>query len=157
MQNRMRTHQLSEEQIKKLLNSADNGSLATINSDGTPYVTPMHFVYIEDAIYFHGLPKGKKLYNIANDPRVGFCVYEMDKFILDPEEKPCDTNTKYESVILSGIAKPIEDIGEKTKALKEIVKKYTPHLSDKELPENMVKGTIVIRIEITEVTGKYYS
>ena len=46
----MRTHQLTEEQIRKLLQRSQNGSLATLNEDGTPYVTPMHFVLYENAI-----------------------------------------------------------------------------------------------------------
>lgn len=157
MQYRMKTHQLSEEKIRQLLERSQTGSLVTLNSDGTPYVTPIHFVYYKNAIFAHGLPKGKKLDNIANDPRVGFCVFEMDKLLLDPNGNPCDTNTKYESVITSGIAKLIDNIEEKGNVLKEIVKKYTPHLINSEIPINMIKGTAVIRIDLSEITGKYYS
>lgn len=157
MQNRMKTHLLSEEQIHQLLERTKIGSLVTLNADGTPYVTPVHFVYYDNAIFAHGLPKGKKLDNIINDPRIGFCTYEMDKLLLDPNEKPCDTNTKYESVIISGIAKLVDNIEEKRNILKEIVKKYTPHIANREMPDNMVKGTAVIRIALSEVTGKYYS
>lgn len=157
MQHRMKTHQLSEEQIHQLLECSQIGSLVTLNFDGTPYVTPMHFVYYQNAIFAHGLPKGKKIDNISNDARIGFCVYEMEKLLLDSDGNPCDTNTKYESVIVSGIAKLVDNIEEKNSVLKEIVKKYTPHLAGKELPINMVKGTAVIQIDITEMTGKYYS
>ncbi len=157
MQHRMKTHQLSEEQIHQLLECSQIGSLVTLNFDGTPYVTPMHFVYYQNAIFVHGLPKGKKIDNISNDARIGFCVYEMEKLLLDSDGNPCDTNTKYESVIVSGIAKLVDNIEEKNSVLKEIVKKYTPHLAGKELPINMVKGTAVIQIDITEMTGKYYS
>ena len=156
MQHRMKAHPLSEEQMRQLLEHSQTGSLVTLNSDGTPYVTPMHFIYYKEAIFTHGLPRGKKLDNIADDPRVGFCVYEMDKLLLDEEGKPCDTNTKYESVIISGTARLADD-NEKENILKKIVEKYTPHLASKELPINMVKGTVVIQIDITEITGKYYS
>ena len=81
----------------------------------------------------------------------------MDKLLLDEKEKPCDTNTKYESVIISGTARLVNDINEKENILKVIVGKYTPDLAGKELPINMVKGTAVIQIDITEMTGKYYS
>jgi len=157
MQYRMKTHPLSEQQIRQLLERSQTGSLVTLNSDGTPYVTPIHFIFCENTIFAHGLPKGKKLDNIANDPRVGFCVYEMDKLLLDPNGKPCDTNTKYESVIISGIAKLVDNIEKKSNVLKEIVKKYTPHLVNNEISNNMVKGTAVIQIDLTEITGKYYS
>lgn len=157
MQYRMKTHQLSEEKIRQLLERSQTGSLVTLNSDGTPYVTPIHFVHYKNAIFVHGLPKGKKLDNIANDPRVGFCVYEMDMLLLDPNGNPCDTNTKYESVIISGIAKLVDNLEEKSNVLKEIVKKYTPHLVNSEIPSNMIKATAVIRIDLSEITGKYYS
>lgn len=157
MQYRMKNHPLSEEQIHQLLERSQTGSLVTLNSDGTPYVTPIHFVYYKNAIFAHGLLKGKKLDNIANDPRVGFCVYEMDKLLLNPNGKPCDTNTKYQSVIISGIAKLMDNIEEKSNVLKEIVKKYTPHLVSSEIPNNMAKGTAVIRVDFLGITGKYYS
>jgi len=157
MQHRMKTHPLTEEQINHLLQRAQTGSLATLNPDGTPYSTPIHFVYYDNAIFVHGLPKGKKLDNIAQDSRVGFSVFEMDKLLLDPDGKSWDTNTKYESVIISGTAKLVDDIEEKRNALNKIVEKYTPHLVNNEIPNNMVKGTAVIRIDVTEITGKYYS
>lgn len=156
MQHRMKTHPLTEEQINHLLQRAQTGSLATLNPDGTPYSTPIHFVYYDNAIFVHGLPKGKKLDNIAQDSRVGFSVFEMDKLLLDPDGKSWDTNTKYESVIIAGTAKLVDDIEEKRNALNKIVEKYTPHLVNNEIPNNMVKGTAVIRIDVTEMTGKYY-
>lgn len=152
----MKTHPLTEEQINHLLQRAQTGSLATLNPDGTPYSTPIHFVYYDNAIFVHGLPKGKKLDNIAQDSRVGFSVFEMDKLLLDPNGKSWDTNTKYESVIISGTAKFVDDIEEKRNALNKIVEKYTPHLVNNEIPNNMIKGTAVIRIDVTEITGKYY-
>ena len=156
MQNRMQTHPLTEQQINHLLQRAQTGSFATLNPDGTPYSTPIHFVYCGGAIFVHGLPKGKKLDNIAHDSRVGFSAYEMDELLLEPQGKPCNTNTKYESVIISGTAKLVDDIEEKRNVLKKIVEKYTPHLVNNEIPNNMVKGTAVIRIDVVEMTGKYY-
>lgn len=156
MQHRMRTHMLSKDKIEELLTRTATASIATLNEDGTPYVTPMHYVYHKGFIYMHGLPKGKKIDNIQANPRICMTVYEMEGLLLDPEEKVCDTNTKYQSVILSGRAALVTDIDCKREALREIVKKYTPHLSEKNLPENMVRGTAVIQVEILEVTGKYY-
>lgn len=156
MQHRMKTHPLTKEQIDELLLSASTGSLATLNNDGSPYVNPVHFLHYNDAIYIHGLPKGQKINNIKTDPRVSMTVYEMDSLLLDPNGKPCDTNTKYESVIISGKAILIDNLECKKEILVGIVKKYTPHLAQRELPDNMVNGTAVIKIEMQNVTGKYY-
>ncbi len=156
MQHRMKTHPLTKEKIDNLLLSTSIGSLATLNNDGSPYVIPVHFLYYNEAIYIHGLPKGQKVDNIGADSRVSMTVYEMESLLLDPNEEPCETNTKYESVIVSGKATLVDDKEHKKEVLAEIVKKYTPHLTQKEIPDNMVKSTAVIKIEMQNVTGKYY-
>jgi hypothetical protein len=40
--------------------------------------------------------------------------------------------------------------------LKQIVKKYTPHLENMPLPDNAIRGTAVIVVRIDSMTGKYY-
>lgn len=156
MQYRMKTHPLSEENLNDLLSRVQTGSLATLNEDGTPYNTPVHFVYVNKCIYVHGLPKGQKIDNIIRNNKVGFTVYEMQELLLDENNKPCDTNTKYESAIATGSAALVGDLEEKRLALQKVVEKYTPQLVHVPLPENMVRGTAVIRISIAELTGKYY-
>lgn len=156
MQHRMKTRMLTKDKIEDLLNRTATCSLATLNEDGTPYVTPMHHVYHKGFIYMHGLPKGKKIDNIKANPFVSLTVYEMQSLLLNQNGKACDTNTKYESVILSGMATLVDDIDLKREALMEVMRKYTPHLSQTTLPENMVRGTAVIQVQILDTTGKYY-
>jgi nitroimidazol reductase NimA-like FMN-containing flavoprotein (pyridoxamine 5'-phosphate oxidase superfamily) len=156
MQYRMKTHLLSDERLHDLLSRVQTGSLATLNEDGTPYNTPVHFVYLNEGIYVHGLPKGQKIDNIIRNSKVGFTVFDMQELLLDESGKPCDTNTKYESAIATGKAVLVQDLEEKKMVLQKIVGKYTPHLTGVPLPENMVRGTAVIRISTTELTGKYY-
>lgn len=156
MQHRMKTHPLTKDQIDNLLFQTQTGCLATLNTNGAPYVTPVHFLYLNNEIYIHGLPKGQKIDNIKVNSSVSMAVYEMGCLLFDPDDKPCDTNTKYQSVIIVGTAVILEDMEHKKKILNGIVQKYTPHLTDKHLPENMLKGTAVIKIDILDITGKYY-
>ncbi len=155
MQHRMKTHQLTAEQVDSLLRSGWVGTLATVGNAGTPYVTPIHYFYDNGRIYFHGLPKGQKMDNLQKNPLVCFNVYETDGLSLDSSGTPCDTNTRYRSVTVQGTAEVIRDIDEKRAALDAIVDKYTPQNSGCLLPDNMVKGTAVVAINITESTGKY--
>lgn len=157
MQYRMKTHPLSDDKMNLLLQRARICTLATLNADGTPYCTPIHFVYCDGSVYFHGLPKGQKLDNIVRDPRVGATVFEMDGLLLDADEKPCDTNTKYESIIISGVAKVVEDINDKRKILEKIIEKYTPNLTNKKPTDDMINGTVVMQINVKQISGKYYS
>lgn len=156
MQHRMKTHMMTKEKIEDLLNRTTTCSIATLNADGTPYVTPMHHIFHNGYIYMHGLPKGTKIDNIKANPRVSITAYEMDSLLLDPKGNACDTNTKYQSVIISGMAAIITEVEYKREILMEIVKKYTPQLSDAVLPENMLAGTAVIKVQILDITGKYY-
>lgn len=156
MQNRMKTHQLTSEQIDKLLETEGVCSLATVGRDNKPYVTPMHFVYMGGSVYMHGLPKGQKIDNIIANPDVSMTVYRMDGYVYDDNGRPCNTNTKYESVILSGKAYILGDGEEKLNALNAIVTKFSPALSGAPISAARISGTAVIKIEITAITGKYY-
>lgn len=156
MQYRMKTHQLTQSEVHALLDRSLTGTLSTIDPDGVPYSVPIHFVFLDGAIYFHGLPAGQKLDDLKTNPHVCFNVYEMREFLLNPDEKPCDTNTAYVSAVVQGTAKPLDIQEEKQRILSAIVAKYTPQLAGRELPSNMVKGTAVVQISIEKMTGKYY-
>lgn len=157
MQNRMKKYPLDETKIDALLERTHCGTLSTLNADGSPYTIPVHFVYTNGAIYIHCLPKGTKTDNILRDARVSFCAYETQGYEKDPDGAPCDTNTRYESVIIAGTAEIVGELDEKRSILKAVVQKYTPELTGRELPEKMVRGTGVIQITPVEITGKYYS
>ncbi len=154
MQQRMKTHQLSEPEIEALFLEAQVGRLATLNSDGFPYITPVHFVYCGGRIYIHGLIRGQKIDNIRNDPRVCFEIDRMDHLI--PHELPCEVNTAYQSIVAFGTASMVEEEERKIEILKAVVEKYMPGLSGRAFPENMLKGTGIIEISVAAVTGKYY-
>ncbi|RXK14500.1 nimA protein [Halarcobacter mediterraneus] len=156
MRHRTKTHLLTEEQISDLFSRSEVGRLGTYSEDGYPYILPMHFVYFDNKIYMHGLPKGKKIDNIKFNSNVCFEIDEMISLLYEGVENPCDVNTEFNSIILRGRASLINDFNEKHTALSKIVEKFTPHLKNKELPEKMVKGTAVIRIDILDYVGRYY-
>jgi len=155
MQARMKEHPLTAEQIDALLDAVQVGHLATLGEKGFPYVTPVHFVRMNGCVYFHGLAAGQKLKNLRADSRVCFEVEGPHQFIQ--ADTPCDTNTAYESVIITGHAAVVEDPAVKTAALDAVVAKYTPQHAGAAYPANMLKMTAVVEITIHEITGKYYA
>lgn len=155
MQARMKEHPLTEEQINALLRAAHVGRLGTAGENGFPYVTPVHFVHMNGRVYFHGLAAGQKLKNLRADPRVCFEVEGPHAYIQ--AATPCDTNTAYQSVIITGKAAVVDDAAVKTSALNAIVAKYTPQHAGAAFPANMLKMTAVVEITIHEITGKYYA
>ena len=156
MRHRTKTHLLTEEQISDLFHRAEVGHLGTYSEDGYRYILPMHFVYYDNKIYMHGLAKGKKIDNIKFNSSVCFEIDEMISLLYEGVENPCDVNTEFNSIILKGTASLVSNFNEKHAALSKIVEKFTPHLKNKELPEKMVKGTAVIRIDILDYVGRYY-
>lgn len=157
MQYRMKKFQLTPKQIDELLYRADIGRFATINENGYPYVVAMHFVYYNNKIYMHGLPKGQKIDNLNRNPKACFEIDELLGLLTDNIENACDTEAKYNSVIIMGNASMLEDLDYKREVLNKLVEKYTPQFAGKDLPDNMIKGTVVIEIDIVECTGKYHS
>lgn len=156
MRHRTKTHLLTNTQIEQLLLQAQVGRLGTISQDGFPYILPMHFVYYNQTIYMHGLPKGKKIDNIKRQTQVCFEVDEMLSLLYENVEDPCDVNTEFNSVIIEGTASLVDDVSEKNLALRQIVNKFTPHLLHKEMPQKMIQGTAVIKIDIIKCVGRYY-
>lgn len=156
MQHRMKTHQLTENEIDLLLHDCQTGTLATINPNGTPYNVPVHYVFLQEAIYIHGLSVGQKIANIEINPAICFTVYKMQGILIDLEKRPCDTNTAYTSVIIQGLAQIIDNVEEKRLILSAFIHKYASQLTGREIPLNMLKSTAVIKINISQKTGKYY-
>lgn len=154
MQGRMKKHQLTDIQVINILEKEQVGRIGTLNSNFTPYIVPVHFVYCNDKIYIHGLSKGQKIANIQSNPSVCFEVDCMHGLIM--HEEPCHVNTVYQSVILFGTARLINDAISKKEVLYHIVNKYTPSLIGKELPLSVIDKTTIIEIAINNMTGKYY-
>ncbi|MDR2611296.1 MAG: pyridoxamine 5'-phosphate oxidase family protein [Deltaproteobacteria bacterium] len=154
MQERMRTHRLTGEQVEGLLGSARIGHLGTFGRDGYPYVIPVHYVYLDGVIYFHGLNRGQKLDNIGANPNV--CFQVTGGFSLIQADAPCETNTAYRSVVCLGKAFLVEDAAEKARVLDAVVAKYTPQHRGRAFPGEALEVTAVVGIRPGELHGKHY-
>jgi nitroimidazol reductase NimA-like FMN-containing flavoprotein (pyridoxamine 5'-phosphate oxidase superfamily) len=111
--------------IDSLLSRCTVGRMASIGSNGYPYITPLNYVYLDSTIYFHCARSGEKLDNIKGDPRVCFEVdiplayLDLDYYGEVPE--PCSVHQFYHSVIIRGRAEIVSDIDEKLAALNGLV------------------------------------
>jgi len=70
----MKKHQITLPEIEAILKEQTVGRLATLNSNGYPYVTPVHFIYENNRIYINGLLNGQKIDNIVNNTNV-CCIF----------------------------------------------------------------------------------
>ena len=119
--------------------------------DDVPYIVPMYYGYRNRCLYFHAALKGKKLDMIKQNNQVCFEIDVESKIVNTGV--PCDWKNSYESVIGSGIASVIKDPAEKMLALNVLIEHYSPGTSY-DFPNKNVQRTAVIKIEITEMTGK---
>ncbi|MDR3629724.1 MAG: pyridoxamine 5'-phosphate oxidase family protein [Desulfocapsaceae bacterium] len=110
--------------VRRLLVRCRVGRLASTGRDGYPYITPVNYVFFQDAIYFHCARQGEKLDNILADSRVCF---EIDiplaylDLAFDPVRPPCQVHQFYHCIIIRGRAEIVEDLTEKVAALNALM------------------------------------
>jgi nitroimidazol reductase NimA-like FMN-containing flavoprotein (pyridoxamine 5'-phosphate oxidase superfamily) len=118
--------------------------------ENRPYLVPLCFGYKDHSLYFHSAGKGKKLDILKKNNNVCF------EFDIDYEpikaDKACEWGMKYKSVIGFGKAFFIEDFESKCRALDIIMQQYS--VESFSYPENKVKNTVIIKVEIESMTGK---
>ena len=146
---RRKNREISKEEIIKILEQGEYGTVATVDENGYPYSLPLSYVYYKDCIYFHCAREGKKLSNIDKNNKVSFSV------VGDTELMPSKFSTKYESVIVFGKAHKSQD-EEKELALLKLIEKYSPNFLEegKAYIEKAKDMTTVIKIDIEHLTGK---
>jgi nitroimidazol reductase NimA-like FMN-containing flavoprotein (pyridoxamine 5'-phosphate oxidase superfamily) len=140
------------EEMESLLQEALVGCLATVGPDGSPYITPLNFVFYQGKIYYHCAFEGRKMDHIRANPRVCFEVHEIIKIFQG--QRACDFSTRYRSVLVSGHARSLPDGDEKIAVLAALAEKYAGGRAVEPPTPKTAKGTEVIEITIEEMTGK---
>ena len=145
---------MSQEEAKKFITSAYVGRLGSSSNDD-PYIVPLHYVYLNERIYFHCSKKGRKVDYITKNPRVCFEVDEM--LGIKKAEKPCDHGTRYKSVIAFGKVRFVDKSREKLEILEKLMEKYAKGSTYSPLNEEMAKRANVVEITVDKITGKQES
>ena len=131
---RRRDRLLSEQRATELIRIAEYGVLSMI----------------EDSLYIHCAPEGKKLRAIAKNPNVCLCI------VGDVNLLPSKFTTEYESVVIRGLARIGLDEEERLKALHLLIDKLSPEY--KQLGEKYTQAsfhrTEIIKIEMLQFSGK---
>ena len=135
MQHRMKEFSMTPEATLALLGRGQVGVLSTSGADGAPYGVPVHYLWQDGKLWFHGLPAGEKLENIARDHRVCFTVWEFGGILTEGAENPCQADAAYECAVLRGKARLVDDPAEKRRVFLAITEKYAPELLDLPIPE----------------------
>ncbi|HID03925.1 MAG TPA: pyridoxamine 5'-phosphate oxidase family protein [Desulfobacterales bacterium] len=139
----------NKDEIIAIITKAKVCRLAMLDGN-RPYIVPLSFGYHDNALYFHGSLKGKKIDLIQENPNICF---EFDHLIETVEsDKACSWSMKFQSIIGFGKAYLLDGTEEKRKALSIIMAQYSNQQFD--FPEKMLQATAVIKVTIESMTGK---
>ena len=142
---------------EQILNILDKSKVLHLGLcvDNEPYVVPLNYGYtMEDGkltVYLHSAVRGKKLDMIQVNPKVFF---EIDCDIVPFDGVlPCQYGMTYSSIMAKGIARIVEDVEEKKKAMSILMKTQTG--KDFSFEDRLVSIVSVIRIDVSEYTAKH--
>ena len=150
-----RERQITDE--KQIMDILDAGKVLHLGLavDNEPYVVPMNYGYTNEngklVMYLHSAVRGKKLDMIRRNPKVFF---EIDCDLVPFEsEQPCQYGLAYSSVMGKGVARIVEDVEEKKKAMSILMKTQTG--KDFSFEDRLVSIVAVIRIDVEGYTAKH--
>jgi len=147
---RRKDKEISDESgIKAIIKKSSVCRLGMVN-ENKPYIVPLCFGYQDNTLYFHGSLEGWKIDLLRKNPNVCF-EFDLGAEAIE-SENACDWSAQYQSVIGFGKAVFIEGLDEKRKALGIIMGQYSDRIF--QFPENKLKVTAVIKVEIDSITGK---
>jgi len=115
---------LEENDTRELIAHAYCGRLATVGTDGWPYVVPLLHVYSGDEIGLHNTAaRGHLRTNVDGNPRACFEVDEPMK-VFDYGRFECDTGLAYRSAIAYGHIRVLDERAAKIRFFDALLAKY---------------------------------
>lgn len=148
---RRKKQQIPDNEAIAILENGKVGILAVNGDNGYPYTVPLNYMFYNGKIYFHGASEGHKFDSIKNNSKVSFCVISQDKII--PEKY----TTAYESVVVFGNAKIMDDKEEIKKVIYDFAKKFHPTDTEENRMfyiNSDIKTMAMVEITPEHITGK---
>lgn len=168
---RRRDREMSEAFGLGIIDKSRYGVLSMVDRDGKPFGLPLSIARDGHCMYFHSAQSGRKVEILQENPEVSVAFVgdvnvpelytEEELEMLARSEQAAALiskvfTTQYESAVVTGVVKRVDDESEKIKALRLICEKYA---SDKMkyfhiAAQSGLSKTEVYRIEIKEVRAK---
>lgn len=151
-------------EIEAFMHQASFGFLGTVGEDGIPRVTPLNFVYANQAFYFHGSRMGEKMEHLRRTPAVCFTVADEYSLIPSYYSDPvlaCPATAYFKSVTAVGEAVLVDDLEEKALAMEALMRKLQPEggyaTIDAQDPKyaKRLKGVAVIKLVPHRLSAKF--
>ena len=140
------------EAVHAVLDAAPMGHLGFV-VDGQPFVIPMLYGRIGDALYLHGSVASRLMRTVAGGVEVCLTATLVDGLVL--ARSAFHHSMNYRSAVVFGRAVPV-DGDEKPAALKAISEHLRPGRWDevRSPTERELRQTAVLRLEVSEMSAK---
>jgi len=146
---------MPQAKLDELMSIGYCGHLATINPDGSPYVCPLLYVWLDGQVWLHNTSAhGHLRDNVRHDPRVCFEVSVPGK-VFAYGRYECDTSIEYKSAVIFGRMAIIDDRARKSLFFDALMMKY--HGDDSTRPKSFyprLDGVTVYALSVERITGK---
>ena len=140
------------EAVHAVLDAAPMGHLGFV-VDGQPFVIPMLYGRIDDAVYLHGSVASRVMRTMAGGIEVCLTVTIVDGLVL--ARSAFHHSMNYRSAVVFGRAVPVEG-DEKVAGLKAISDQLRPGRWDevREPTDRELRQTSVLRLDVAEASAK---
>lgn len=135
-----------------------SGRLATMGADGYPYCIPLLYLWMDGELYLHtGSARGHLRANIEVNPRVCFEIDEPDE-VFDYGRFECDSGLAYQSVVLFGTIRIVDEISDKQRFCEALMSKYGKPGTRR--PKGFfprIDAITVYAVKVERITGKEHA
>jgi nitroimidazol reductase NimA-like FMN-containing flavoprotein (pyridoxamine 5'-phosphate oxidase superfamily) len=146
---------MSEARMHEMLATAYSGHLGTVGPDGSPYVCPLLYVWLDGRIWMHNARGGGHLLsNVKHEPRACFEV-DVPGEVFAYGRFVCDTSIEYRSIVAFGRLDIIDDAAQKTEFFDALMAKYFN--DDPDRPRGFyprLDDVTVYAMRVERMTGK---
>lgn len=151
----MRTSYITDKnEIESTIDQCDICFIGLIEADGTPYVIPMNFGYLNNEIILHSAPEGKHLSLLELNNRICVTFCPDRKLVYQHPDVACSYSMLSKSVVCKGAVTFIEDLHEKAEALNSMMKKFSDRTFKYSTPA--LSNVRVWRVTVDEITAKAF-
>jgi nitroimidazol reductase NimA-like FMN-containing flavoprotein (pyridoxamine 5'-phosphate oxidase superfamily) len=125
--------------------------------DGRPFVIPTIHVRVGEQLFMHGSPASRMLKTVTSGVDVCVTVTLVDGLVL--ARSAFHHSMNYRSVVLFGVARPVDDPDEKARVLEALAEHLIPgRWPDIRRPTpGELRSTVVLSIPVDEASAKVRS
>ena len=140
--------------IESVIRSCDVCFVGMVDENGTPYVLPMNFGYMDKMVYLHSAPNGRKIDILNNNKSVCITFSTDSELVYQHQQVACSYRMRSTSVIINGKVEFIEDDSAKWEALDIFMKNYS--VDDFKYSKPAVRNVKVWKVKADTITCREF-